>query len=119
MTTLNKRPARVNLVYLAVTGFLLLVFPLQMKALFEVPDGVPVYMGRMMGALVLALAGVQAFGMQQDSGPLLRRFGIIQGVVGMMFAGILLVENAPAPFWSMVIVNIALGLWITASCRTG
>lgn len=77
MDSLNKRPARLNLVYLLITGLVLLLFPLQMKALFQIPDGVPVYMGRMIGALVLGLAGVQAFGLQQDSGPLLRRFGII------------------------------------------
>lgn len=111
MTSVNKTPSQVNLVYLLGAGLPLLFAPAFMAELFQTGD-LPTYIGRMLGALVLALAAILAYTLQTANGALMARLGLIQTVVGAIYAALIVVDGAPATFWSVVGADIVLGLWM-------
>lgn len=117
-TRLDKTPYAINLLYILGTGLLLLLAPELMRSLFAVAAETPLYIGRMMGSLTLALGAILAFAMQQGNRPLLGRLGLIQSVVGVLFALSILIDGAPATFWVIVLLNLVLGIWMIMAARS-
>lgn len=116
MTSRNRTPARLNLFYMLSIGLLLLLSPHTAIAIFQARD-VPLYMCRMMGVLVLALAAVQHFANREDAVSLLRRIGLVQVGAGLLELVIILVDNGPTPLWGVVIANLVLGGRMAAEAR--
>lgn len=118
MTAVSGQPAfALNLAYNLSAGLLLLLAPDLMKALFAADAAIPIYITRILGSLILALAAIQIAAMLQGNHRLLELLGLIEGAAGLLYAMLIIGDDAPAALWIIVACNLGLGAWMVSTAR--
>ncbi len=111
-------PVVVDLAFLLILGMLLFCSPELMRRLLTAPDSVPLYIGRMFGALIFAFFSLGLLGLLHGSLVLLQRLGFVQLLAGLLCAAIIVLDGAPSALWSLAGLNILLGAWTARALRT-
>lgn len=118
MPAVSGQPAfALNLAYNLSAALLLLLAPEVMKTLFAADAGIPIYIARILGSLVLALAAIQTAAMLQGNYRLLELLGLIEGTAGLLYAMFIVGDDAPAALWIVVVCNLGLGAWMISAAR--